>query len=117
MSTPYETAWRALEAAAIRHASAKPSSGPLSTAQALAEAAKEFTAEWRKQQPAQSTSDDVFTAPFGRDKGKALTDIDTRGLNWLRDAVASGVDDPAKSRWKAQNQALLDAIEAELEQR
>ena len=56
-----------------------------------------------------------MTVPFGRDKGKRLSEVDD--LSWLRRVVGKSVDDEAKQRFRAQNVALLDAIEAEIGRR
>jgi len=90
---------------------------------ALCEAAKAYTRAFDGAArnppgapPSQSTATDV-TVPFGRDKGVSITKVDLRGLRWLRDVVGESVDDEAKQRFRAQNIALLDAIEAELARR
>ncbi|MDP1824885.1 MAG: hypothetical protein Q8L48_16635 [Archangium sp.] len=55
-----------------------------------------------------------FVAPFGNDKGVALEEIETSGLEWLANAVESNVRDPERARFKAKNQQLLNAIRKEL---
>lgn len=58
-----------------------------------------------------------FKAPYGKGKGKTLPELDDNNLSWLHDAVKQNVDDPAKARWKANNEALLAAIEKEVSRR
>lgn len=55
------------------------------------------------------------TVPFGRDKGKKLSEVND--LSWLHRVVTENVNDPGKERWRAKNQELLDAIDAELARR
>lgn len=57
--------------------------------------------------------------PFGKHKGSHVSnpDVSLSDLKWLDGAVAQSVEDPDKSRFKAKNQALLDAIRAEIERR
>ncbi len=57
----------------------------------------------------------MAVVPFGRDKGKKLSDCEE--LGWLREQVARNVADPSKATYKAKNEALLKAIEAELAKR
>jgi len=52
-------------------------------------------------------------APFGRSKGKPITDIDDNDLAWLTKAIGESVADPEKAKFKAKNQKLLDALVAE----
>lgn len=55
--------------------------------------------------------------PFGNSKGKPIEEESDKGLEWLRNAIATSVDDPSKERWREKNQKLLDAIEAEQDAR
>lgn len=64
--------------------------------------------------PSPSSATDMMV-PFGRDKGKRLSEVDD--LSWLRRVVGKSVDDEAKQRFRAQNIALRDAIEAEIGRR
>lgn len=55
---------------------------------------------------------------FGRSKGQRLADVsELRDLEWYRDALAANVDDPAKSRWKADNVSHLREVVAHIESR
>mgnify|MGYP001607940896 CR=1 FL=1 len=57
--------------------------------------------------------------PFGKHKDSHVSnpDVSLADLKWLDGAVAESVEDPAKSRFQSKNQALLDAIRAEIERR
>lgn len=50
------------------------------------------------------------TVPFGPNKGKKITDIPIKDINYLWDYYEKAIADPAKGRWKAQNEAELKAI-------
>lgn len=51
--------------------------------------------------------------PFGKEKGKDLAEIDARSLSGLADYLRKQVDDPAKSSYRAKNQALVDSCVTE----
>lgn len=55
--------------------------------------------------------------PFGNSKGKPIEEESDKSLEWLRNAIATSVDDPSKERWREKNQKLLDAIVAEQDAR
>lgn len=55
--------------------------------------------------------------PFGRSKGQPIEEVDAKDLTWVAGALRTSIDDETKSRWREANQALLAAIEAELETR
>jgi hypothetical protein len=52
------------------------------------------------------------TVRFGRDKGKRLSEV--ADLTWYRRAIAENVDDPARAEYRANNEAHLAAIDAEI---
>lgn len=54
--------------------------------------------------------------PFGRSKHKAINDpsVPVDDLKWMRDAIAAKLDDPSREKWKANDQALIQALDAEL---
>lgn len=52
--------------------------------------------------------------PFGRKKGQPIAGCDLENLEWYRAAVQRSVDDPSRAQWREKNQAVLDAIEAEI---
>lgn len=56
-----------------------------------------------------------YTVPFGRNKGLAISDaqVTDRDLEYIANAMREGIADPAKSKFRAKNQALLDAVLAE----
>ncbi len=55
--------------------------------------------------------------PFGRSKGVAIEDAETKDLQWVAQALAASIEDPEKERWRNSNIELRDAIEQELESR
>lgn len=55
--------------------------------------------------------------PFGRAKGTPVRDADESDLEWVANALAEMIDNPEKARFRDDNQALLDAIDAELRRR
>jgi len=53
--------------------------------------------------------------PFGNSKGKLVSELtDKKDISWLADAVAKSLTDPAKSRYKPQNERLHAALVARL---
>ena len=67
-------------------------------------------AEFCKQQAASMSDSPIFT--FGKHKGKTPynKDVPDDYLAWIEPMLAKQVDDPAKARYAAVNQALLDAV-------
>jgi hypothetical protein len=59
----------------------------------------------------------AVVAPFGRSKGKPITDIDDGDLSWLTDTVAKSITDKDKAKWKAKNETLLAALKDERKRR
>lgn len=112
-------AWKALTAAARAYAAAEHQV----TQQALADAAIEYAkARWSrsagvKRQVEQATTKREVSAPFGRHKGKPLSEVPDADLQWLRDRVEDSLADAERARWRQQNRDLLVAIEAELTRR
>ncbi|MCX6951316.1 MAG: hypothetical protein NTV51_03905 [Verrucomicrobia bacterium] len=82
------------------------------SANELSEAAK----AWAAARPAapRPAAPSGLTIPFGRSKGKPLSEADDKDLRWVAGAVRKSLDDPAKERWRAKNAELLAAIDAEL---
>ena len=82
------------------------SSEPQQASDAPAPSAAEFC----KQQAASMSDSPIFT--FGKHKGKTPYDKDVPDdyLAWIEPMLAKQVDDPAKARYAAVNQALLDAV-------
>lgn len=61
-----------------------------------------------------TTSAPTTFPPFGKAKGEPIRDATLANLEWYLSAALKSVDDPERSRFRAANQALVDAIEAEL---
>ena len=95
------------------HATDKGSTKSKMLEAALSAAAKQWGLANGQREPAppRAEGESEVLVPFGWDKGKPLSAV--ADLTWLRRAVESSVNDPEKERWRSQNQALLDAIQAE----
>jgi hypothetical protein len=108
-------AWGALAQSAQRY-SAQPEAV---AAQSLAESAVAWAVAkgYREPRPAAASGGNDPTVPFGRSKGKRVSECDTNDLQWLRGAVSKSLDDPAKANFAQRNREFLDAIEAEIERR
>ena len=55
--------------------------------------------------------------PFGRAKGKTLSKAGKGDLEWVLGALEGSINDPAKARFLDANQALAEAVRAELARR
>jgi len=57
--------------------------------------------------------------PFGAHKGKEITDesVPTSYLQWMADSKAAEISDPAKAGFKAANQLMILALDAEIASR
>lgn len=112
----YEEAWRSLEAAARDYAS----TGAMDQAKILADAASAYATARAKNtkapHPAVSAGADVLL-PFGRSKGKPLSEAPTNDLKWILGVIRESLDDPKKTRFRGENEKLCADIEAELESR
>lgn len=51
---------------------------------------------------------------FGKSAGQPVHGASLRDLTFYQSVLAKNVEDPSKARWREQNQATLDAIEAEI---
>jgi hypothetical protein len=113
-----ETAWRQLQAASRTEAAATPETRT-SAAAALSEAAKEWAraSGWREPRAEAPAGGEVLTFGFGSGRGQPPSAVDTKSLRWYAKVLAENVANVEKARWVTQNQALLDAVEAELEGR
>lgn len=60
--------------------------------------------------------DDVVMS-FGTGKGKPLSTLTDKDLAWYERALSENVADPAKSRWRTDNERKLAAVQAELRRR
>lgn len=52
--------------------------------------------------------------PFGRSKGAPIRGASMNDLEFYANAARRSLNDPSKSRWHEKEQALLDAIDAEI---
>lgn len=57
---------------------------------------------------------DGMVMPFGRDKGKRLSELDERSLLWWKGVYERDIADGAKANFLARNQAALDAVNERL---
>lgn len=57
------------------------------------------------------------TAPYGRQKGELISALTDENLQWMGDSVRDALNDPAKARYRANNERLLAAVEVEEERR
>jgi len=53
------------------------------------------------------------TVPFGKNKGKPITELGEKSLDWYISAAESNVVDPSKAKWKDKEQRWLDSLKAE----
>lgn len=58
-----------------------------------------------------------LVVPFGAAKGKLLSEATPKDLAWLAKVLPEDVANPAKAKYAEKNQALLDAVLAELGRR
>lgn len=113
-------AWHALAAAAQTYAgTGLGSTGAAAAAQGLAEAAVEWARAkgWREPRAEGAPQSGAVLPPFGRQKGQPIAGAETADLRWYAGALQRSIDDESKARWRDANQAVLDAIETELEGR
>jgi hypothetical protein len=59
----------------------------------------------------------AMVVPFGKNKGKTPAELSDRQLDWYIEQAEQSVSDPEKSKWRDNNQAWLDALRAEQDQR
>lgn len=114
-----KSAWRALSAAAQTYANTGlGTTGAAAAAQRLAESAVEWARAkgWREPR-ADAPKSGAVLPNFGRQKGEPIAGVETKDLEWYASALRRSIDDPEKARWVESNQAVLDAIETELEGR
>lgn len=69
----------------------------------------------RRKEPAAEVED--FAMPFGRDKGRMLSTLDVRSLQWWEGVFRRDLEDPEKARFHARAQKQLDAVRACLRSR
>lgn len=118
----YAAAYRALEDAALAHQRGDLMTGRDLVKASLAHAAAhalESGARAQQQKPAEEPKPGPSSAPtnfppFGRSGGSLIKGAALDTLRFYETWARKAVDDPARSRWVKQNQALLDAVRAEL---
>jgi hypothetical protein len=100
-----------LYAAAKTYAAAE----TIDNARALCDAASKYGAErlahFRGSQNKEGASVKV---PFGRDKGKPLTESSKPNLEWLLERVRESLEDPQKAQYINSNKKMIAAVEREL---
>jgi len=74
-------------------------------------------AEYQDHKSATSADPQAATLPFGKEKGVKVCDATDETLRWILPKVRESVGDPKRARFKAQNEALVTAIEAEMAKR
>lgn len=62
-------------------------------------------------------SGEAFLVPFGNDKGRPITEVGDRTLDFLISAFEKSIDDPEKARFRANNERALAAVRAEIARR
>lgn len=77
--------------------------------------AEEMTGDDKPTSKPQPTHGPVY--PFGKDKGKPLGEVPMESLSWAMDTLRQNVEDKAKAKYKEKNQALLKAMEEEVDRR
>jgi hypothetical protein len=63
--------------------------------------------------PAPPPPPSTAVARMGRQKGEPLSALNDDNLGWYADGIAKSVADPAKARWRADNEAHLAEVRAE----
>lgn len=61
-----------------------------------------------------SPKESRHVVPFGRNKGVPLHEANTKDLLYLSKVLPESILDEGKARWRAANEELLAAVEAEL---
>lgn len=92
-----EASAKALFAAAIRYHQAR-----MATASGAAAAAGQQAAA---------------VMPFGRARGRPLSEVSTRDVEWALGVVEASIEDASKARWRDSNLRLLGELRAELGRR
>lgn len=65
-----------------------------------------------KERPAGKRSS--MTLPFGRSKGRPITEVSEEDLTWVADKIRGHVGDESKAHWREANQRDLGELEREL---
>jgi hypothetical protein len=56
---------------------------------------------------------DTPRVPFGKNKGKPITELSARSLDWYIDAARKNISDPEKQRWRAKEEKWIAGLTAE----
>lgn len=72
---------------------------------------KEREAHFKPKQNAEAAG---LMIPFGRSKGTPIGEASKADLEWVLPKMREKLDDPAKQRYRAQDEKLIAAIEREL---
>ena len=75
----------------------------------------ESPAEYATRKP--EAPDASVTLTFGSAKGQSVRETPTQDLQWYQRTLGENVGNPAKAKWKADNQRMLDAVTGELDRR
>jgi len=108
--------WAALEAAAIQYAATR----DIFDGKALREAATaDARARYIEKTGKGGTTEkrgprSEVVLPYGKEKGVLLHVASTGNLKWVLSTTRENIDKPEKARYRADNIALAEAIEAEL---
>lgn len=60
---------------------------------------------------------DVPVVPFGKSKGKPISELSDKELEWWLNTMAQNCEDPTKARFVAENERMLALFEGEMERR
>ncbi len=82
----------------------------------LCEKANDFAkAQWAVRAPPKAApTKSALVLPFGRAKGKSISDATRAELIWVHAKVMETINQPDKAKWRAKNLELADGIDAEL---
>ncbi len=83
----------------------------------LCVASVDFTKAQQASNRSANEGDSDAVIPFGKSKGTPLGEATDKDIKWFMGILPANVDDPTKARWKAANEKLLAAFEAEAERR
>jgi hypothetical protein len=108
-------AWTELSIAAVAYAATREAV----QSQALATAADAWAESrgWRPPREAGAKPGGDLVLNFSRSKGKPVSEAATEDLQWVVERLHASIADPEKARFRAKDEALLEAVEAELEGR
>lgn len=73
--------------------------------------------DFSDEEAAQIREDEALRFPFGRDKGQPLSEVNEESLSFAVDTLGKSIADPAKARYRADNEKLRAACARELARR